>query len=200
MAASDNLFSSMRAIAQPAAACVACVLTACMLGACGQAVRSVAPTTAEIAAAFAGSPPQLVALHTQANQLLSASPAAVQARLATLRGYPVVINKWASWCDPCRQEFPVFQQVSVSEGRRVAFLGLDSGDNDSDARSFLRRLPLSYPSYTDGNLHIGYALGAGSFYPTTMFIAPGGRLAFLHQGGYTSTAALLTDIHRYLGV
>ena len=74
----------------------------------------------------------------------------LDARLAALKGYPVVINKWASWCVPCKEEFGAFQRVSAEYGRRVAFLGIDSEDpKRADARAFLKSFPVSYPSYYD---------------------------------------------------
>src|SRR5579884_3023370 len=81
-------------------------------------------TPAQARAALAGSPPRLRALHEQAGQLIAGGLAALRSRLAQLRGLPVVINKWASWCAPCRAEFAAFQAVSVREGRRVAFIGI----------------------------------------------------------------------------
>ena len=97
---------------------------------------------------FAGAPPPLAALHDQASELLDGGADAFKARLAKLRGYPVVVNKWASWCGPCRAEFPYFQrQVARSTAREVAFLGVDSNDNDGDAREFLSEYPVTYPSY-----------------------------------------------------
>ena len=101
-------------------------------------------------ARLAGSPAPLAALHAQASELLPGDARALHARLSALRGYPVVINKWASWCEPCRAEFGVFQRASVSLGREVAFIGIDSGDTSrAEARAFLRTFPLSYPSYYD---------------------------------------------------
>ena len=68
------------------------------------------------------------------NKLLGGGADAFEERVEELRGYPVVVNKWASWCGPCRAEFPVFQKAAVQEARRIAFLGVDSNDNDDDAR------------------------------------------------------------------
>src|SRR5213592_3388684 len=81
-----------------------------------------------------GAPGPLAALHDQSNEILEGGTSAFDGRLAALKGHPVVINKWASWCGPCRSEFPVFQQVGSSLGKRVAFIGLDSGDAVDDAR------------------------------------------------------------------
>ena len=95
---------------------------------------------------LAGSPPPLAALHQQAGQLLGGE-SALAARIRALRGYPIVINAWASWCAPCRSEFGLFASASARYGRRVAFLGADTDDSAGDARTFLAQHPVSYPSY-----------------------------------------------------
>lgn len=154
------------------------------------------PTSAAARKALAGSPPALAALHDDANVLLPADQ--LHARLQGLRGYPVVINIWGSWCGPCREEFPIFERVSVSEGRRVAFVGIATQDEKAKSAAFLKEHPVAYPSYMDfdGALAKGFGLIAT---PATVFIDKRGKRAYLHQGKYLSDAALKADIRRYAG-
>jgi cytochrome c biogenesis protein CcmG, thiol:disulfide interchange protein DsbE len=146
-----------------------------------------------------GAPQPLAALHGQANDILDGGTKAFQRRLRALRGHPVVINKWASWCGPCRHEFPFFEHVSARQGKQVAFVGLNSGDNRSDAKDFLSEFPLTYPSYEDPDEKAARAIGAPANYPITVFLDAKGRQAFIRQGGYASEAKLEGDIARYLG-
>jgi thiol-disulfide isomerase/thioredoxin len=155
-------------------------------------------SAAEQARQLAGAPAQLAALHTQANQLLPGSKAAFEARLKELKGHPVVVNGWASWCGPCRYEFPFLQRASVALGKQVAFVGLDSEDNAGDAKAFMAKFPVSYPSYEDPHDAIAQNLRpAPRGLPYMLFYDRAGRLQFVHQGGYASQEALETDIERY---
>lgn len=171
------------------------VMSALALAACG----SDDPKSAgkPDSAALKGSPAPLAALHSQGNELLGGGADAFKARLRELRGYPVVVNKWASWCGPCRGEFPYFQRQSQKLGKGVGFLGVDSNDNDGDARSFLSQFPVSYPSYKDGNLAIAAVFNGVQAFPTTAFYDKKGGLAYVHQGAYQSEQKLAADINRY---
>jgi cytochrome c biogenesis protein CcmG/thiol:disulfide interchange protein DsbE len=153
-------------------------------------------TAAQTRALLAGSPPGLAALHAQGGALLEGGASAVRARLASLRGYPVVINKWASWCEPCKEEFSVFQRVSAEYGRRVAFLGLDSADSSRAAVAFLKSFPVSYPSYYDHSGALGLRLTDSPNTPVTVFIARDGK-RFIRQGQYPSAAKLRQDVRDY---
>ncbi len=170
-------------------------LCALALGGCGSASPKSAGKPDP--AALEGSPAPLAAVHSQAGQLLGGGADAFKQRLDKLRGYPVVVNKWASWCGPCRAEFPYFQRQSTKLGKKVAFLGVNSNDNDGDARSFLRQFPVSYPSYSDGNLAIAAVFKGVQAFPTTAFYDKKGALAYVHQGAYLSEDKLVTDINRY---
>jgi cytochrome c biogenesis protein CcmG, thiol:disulfide interchange protein DsbE len=151
-----------------------------------------------VAAALAGSPAPLAALHAQGNQLLPGGTSAFKARLAQLKGHPVVINEWASWCEPCQSEFPVFQRAAVRLGRQVAFLGVDSRDSSGAAAAFLRRFPVSYPSYLDHSQSIGRSMQAVGGIPQTVYIDRQGKQVYDHAGPYESVGSLETDIRRYV--
>jgi thiol-disulfide isomerase/thioredoxin len=152
---------------------------------------------ATVAADLRGSPPALASLHVQSNRLLSGDAATVRQRLASLKGWPVVVNKWASWCPPCKQEYPVLQRVAAQMGRHVAFVGIDSGDTMGGAHSFLVSHPLSYPSYFDHSGSLATAIVLSSNFPVTAFYDAAGRQTFIHQGGFSTVAQLETDIRRY---
>jgi thiol-disulfide isomerase/thioredoxin len=150
----------------------------------------------DYATALAGSPAPLAALHEQANQLLPGGSEAFDKRIAALRGYPAVVNVWASWCGPCRFEFPTLQKLSAAYGKRVAFLGVDSQDADDAAKTFLEEAPVPYPSYASGDGGIANELGAIGL-PATAFYDRQGKLVFLQQKPYTDDAELREDIKRY---
>ena len=151
----------------------------------------------DYAKALAGSPPALAALHRQADDLLPGGRTAYEARLAKLRGYPAVVNVWASWCGPCRFEFQHFQRAAAGFGKRVAFLGVDSEDSGDAASTFLEEAPVPYPSYTDPDKEIAESIGASHGYPDTAFYDRAGKLVYLKLGPYDKESELSADIRRY---
>lgn len=161
--------------------------------------KSAGGACGEVPARLAGSPEALAALHDQSCELLDGGPAAYKQRLAGLKGHPVVVNQWASWCGPCRAEFPHFQKLSTSLGKKVAFLGVDSMDNDEDAAKFLKKYPITYPSYKDGEGKVAQVFNGVGPLPKTVFYDADGKLQFIHVGQYRDEAALRRDIRRYAG-
>jgi cytochrome c biogenesis protein CcmG/thiol:disulfide interchange protein DsbE len=168
-------------------------------GSGGSAARTAPFDLDRALGSLAGAPAPLAGLHEQAGDILGGGTRALRARLRELRGHPVVLNKWASWCGPCRHEFPFFERVATRRGKEIAFVGLNSGDNRRDANAFLKEFPLTYPSYEDPEERIARAVGAPANYPITIFFDEQGQQAFIRQGGYASEAKLDRDIDRYLG-
>jgi cytochrome oxidase Cu insertion factor (SCO1/SenC/PrrC family)/thiol-disulfide isomerase/thioredoxin len=153
------------------------------------------PSQAAVAAELAGSPAPLAGLHRQASMLLGGEQALL-ARLRALRGYPVVLNAWASWCTPCRSEFGLFASASARYGREVAFLGNDTNDSPGDARAFLSQHRVSYPSYQSSITELS-SLAAIEGLPTTIFIDRAGKVVYVHTGQYESQGTLDADIANY---
>jgi cytochrome c biogenesis protein CcmG, thiol:disulfide interchange protein DsbE len=190
----------MRATFVAARACVLLILPLLLMSGCGSQQADVqAPTPAQARAELAGSPAALAALHRQAAELLDGGLDAYRARLATLRGRPVVVNAWASWCGPCKFEMPYFSRAAVRFGRRVAFVGINAGDSDGKARAFLSAHYVPYPSYVDPHDEIAHEIGVRAGLPTTVFYGRDGKVAFVHQGQYRDEAALVADVKRYAG-
>jgi thiol-disulfide isomerase/thioredoxin len=176
------------------------VLAAAFLASgCGTSADSGGGSHPDYAKALAGSPPPLAALHKQADDLLPGGQEAYEDRLAELRGYPVVVNIWASWCGPCRFEFPVLQKLSARYGKKVAFLGINSEDSDAAAETFLGEDPVPYPSYTDPGKDLAESLGVHLGFPDTAFYDAKGRLVYLKQGPYAKDSELEADVRRYAG-
>jgi len=168
----------------------------------GPALTAVPPRPAAASASVAGARrPRSPAAHgafaglrAQANQVIDEN---VTVRLAKLKGVPVVVNMWASWCPNCRAEFGYFQSLGKSYDGKVAFLGLDSNDNRGDAEAFLKQFPIPYPSINDPGAVQARSVGAGLGWPTTIFYDAKGKRRFVRQGGYTSQGSLDTDIRAY---
>jgi cytochrome c biogenesis protein CcmG, thiol:disulfide interchange protein DsbE len=164
---------------------------------CGAEEPKSAASPADYERALRDAPPSLDRLYSRPNELLSGGPEAFERTLRDLRGHPVVVNKWASWCGPCRFEFPFFQKQVEKHGTKVAFLAVDSEDAREQAHEFLEEFPVPYPSFFDPKSDIAELLGSERNFPTTTFYDPRGELVYTKPGGYASEAALEDDIREY---
>lgn len=183
---------------RPLLALFALPLAALLAAGCGSsASESGDGSHPNYAKALAGAPAPLAALHKQANELLPGGTDAYEERIAQLRGYPAVVNVWASWCGPCREEFPVLQKLSARYGKEVAFLAINSQDSDDAATTFLREEPVPYPSYTDPDKAIADSIGVAVGLPDTAFYDEDGELVYLKQGPYRDPSELEADVRRY---
>jgi cytochrome c biogenesis protein CcmG/thiol:disulfide interchange protein DsbE len=156
-----------------------------------------AAATRTAAARLADAPRALRVNAADANTLVGEGADALSARLAKLKGHPVVVNQWASWCGPCRAEFPYFADAIAEHGHDVAFLGIDFTDDRDAADKFLRDEPPGFASIFDPKGEAARSLGGGRVAPTTFFIGPDGKNVYTKLGGYPSAAALEADIRRH---
>lgn len=160
-------------------------------------------TLAEAQAPIPDAPAPIQELRADANALLGGGPDEFRRRLDALRGFPIVINAWASWCGPCRHEFPFFQSQAVEHADEIAFLGVDVADSTAAAETFLSELPLPYPSYEDpgsgvADAPIAKLLDVGPGIPNTIFVDRSGEVAYHWRGSYADEQDLADHIDQYL--
>ena len=98
-------------------------------------------------------------------------------RLADLRG-PAVINLWASWCAPCREELPAMQRLADRTAGRLRVVGVDTGDARDDAASFGAAQNVTLPTLFDRDKALGTALGTLTLPATVYLDADGGRFVY----------------------
>jgi len=153
-------------------------------------------TLAEVSGPIAGAPPELAALRKRVNELADGGAKAFDAQLRALRGHPVVVNMWASWCEPCRFELPFLQREANARGATVAFLGINVNDARSAARERARQFPMPYPSFEDPRSNL-FARFKAQGLPTTAFYDARGKLVLVHQGVFPTQAKLAQAIDRY---
>jgi thiol-disulfide isomerase/thioredoxin len=113
------------------------------------------------------------------------------------QGKPVVVNKWASWCGPCRFEFPFFESQAKKRRGEVVFVGVNSDDNRGDALDFLAEHSVPYDHFEDPNQEIAASFDGVQGFPVTAYYRADGEREFVHIGGYASEAELAEDIERY---
>ncbi len=110
-------------------------------------------------------------------------PVGSELTLSDLRGKPVVINFWASWCDACPGEAPNLERLwERYEKRGVMVLGVNSQDNPDDAHAFMDQYGLKFPNVREGNDRIAREYGVGQM-PETLLVDPDGMIRVLPLRG-----------------
>ncbi|CAM3843986.1 TlpA family protein disulfide reductase [Deinococcus frigens] len=110
----------------------------------------------------------------------------VPVSLASLKGRPVVLNFWASWCGPCREEAPLFRELGAQQtANGAAILGiLFQETKEQNARDFIKEYALAYPNLRDPGINTGVDYGVSGI-PETVFIDRAGIVQHMDRGGLT---------------
>ncbi len=117
--------------------------------------------------------------------------------LADFRGRPVIVNFWASWCNPCRKEFPLLKKaVRDHRAQRLAVIGVTYQDIPSDSRSFVTRQGATWPQGIDDGGTVASAYGVRAI-PQSFFVRPDGTIA-ARVFGVTSESALAGPLAKLL--
>lgn len=102
-----------------------------------------------------------------------------------LRGRPMVINFWATWCAPCRAEMPMLEAAWQRYGAQVIVLGVDVGENQAQVAEFVDELGISFPIALDSDRTITNAYNVRGL-PTTYFVDSNGIIRHLYPGQLNS--------------
>lgn len=133
-----------------------------------------------------------VTLPSSATALPTFNPTQFHELLSSLKGKPVVVNVWASWCGPCTREAPSLAQASAQYAGRVQFLGVDIEDQLTPARAFIAKYGWTYPSVFDPTGSIRDDLGLLGQPVTVLYDASGAKV--FSWSGATSPGQLTAEI------
>jgi thiol-disulfide isomerase/thioredoxin len=133
------------------------------------------PTPTSRPTVRAGNAAEAPLLPRTADALPTSDPDRFRRLLDQLRGTPIVVNFWGSWCPPCHDEMPRLVAAHEEFGDRVQFLGVDILDTRTEARAFIERYGMRFPSVFDVDDAIKPSLG-GFGQPVTIFYARDGRV------------------------
>jgi thiol-disulfide isomerase/thioredoxin len=119
--------------------------------------------------------------------------------LARMPGTPTVLNLWASWCAPCREELPFVEQLAGAAGEGLRVIGVASQDGVPQASSFAADAGLSFPSAFDPDGELAAGLGLKGL-PHSVFLAADGSVAHVEVGAVDSYDELRALVAQHLGV
>jgi cytochrome c biogenesis protein CcmG, thiol:disulfide interchange protein DsbE len=130
---------------------------------------------------------------------LGAADGAATVPLRRLTGRPMVVNLWASWCAPCREELPAMARLSRTAGGRLRVLGVATLDPPGNSASLAADSSLPFPSLTDRDGDLERGLRRNGL-PVTVLVRTEGTIAYVYQGPPLTDASLRQLVRDKLGV
>ena len=121
-----------------------------------------------------------------------------EVRLSELKGQVVMINFWATWCGPCRQEMPLLQQIHAKyEPLGFTMLGVNVEPDSVAAQNWLKGMPVSFPIVFDRKSEVSSSFGVEAM-PSSVLIDREGRVRHVHRGYKPGDEAVYADLVRGL--
>lgn len=121
-----------------------------------------------------------------------------EVRLSDLRGQVVMINFWATWCGPCRQEMPLLEQLQVKfEPLGFTLLGVNVEPDSAAAVAWLKGVPVTFPILFDTRNAVAESFGVQGM-PSSVFVDREGRVRYVHRGYKSGDEAQYADLIRSL--
>jgi peroxiredoxin len=119
-------------------------------------------------------------------------------RLSELRGQVVMINFWATWCGPCRQEMPLLEQLHAKyEPLGFTLLGVNVEPDSAPAEQWLKRVPVTFPILFDRENKVSALYGVEAM-PSTVLIDREGKVRHVHRGYKAGDESVYADLVRGL--
>lgn len=119
-------------------------------------------------------------------------------RLSDLRGQVVMINFWATWCGPCRQEMPLLQQLQVKyEPLGFTLVGINVEPESAGARTWLEKVPVTFPILFDRQNQVAERFGVQGM-PSSVFVDRSGKVRYVHRGYQPGDESKYADMVRSL--
>jgi len=179
---------------------IAVLAAACTANATPAAPSSSAGTEPALAACPSpGAPAAADALPDLSLPCLGAAQGTATVPLRRLTGRPTVVNLWASWCGPCREELPALARLSRTAGDRLRVVGVASLDVPANSISFASDSRLPFPSLQDRDGDLERGLRRNGL-PITVLVRADGTVAYVYQGAPLSDTTLRELVQDKLGV
>ncbi len=119
-------------------------------------------------------------------------------RLSELKGQVVMINFWATWCGPCRQEMPLLQQLQVKyEPLGFTLVGINVEPESAGARTWLEKVPVTFPILFDRQNQVAERFGVQGM-PSSVFVDRSGKVRYVHRGYQPGDESKYADMIRSL--